>query len=66
MNMSKKKINIGDTVLFYHFDFDYKVKGTVKECTPNGIIHVVFVHPSHGCQLWGVHTSALEVINNES
>lgn len=60
--MGKKKFNIGDTVLFYHTDFEHKVKGTVKELLPNNLIYIIFIHPIHGYQLWGVHTSALQIV----
>jgi hypothetical protein len=55
----KKKFEIGNKVLFYHVDFEDEVEGIVTKLYNNGIIAIAFIHPIHGYQLLGLHTSAL-------
>lgn len=60
--MTKKKFEIGDSVLFYHVDFEDKVEGIVKEIYNNGIVAVAFIHPGYGYQLLGLHNSAIQKV----
>lgn len=61
--MGKKKFNVGDLVAFYHWDFEDRVHGLVKDICPNNMLTVVYNHPKHGQQLLGLHTSAIQVVN---
>lgn len=62
--MGKKKFNMGDTILFYHYDFEHKVRGIVKELISHDLVHIIFIHPYHGVQDWWLHTSALQIVED--
>lgn len=62
--MSKKSFNIGNTITFYHWDFAHKVSGIVKALCPNDMVQVAYDHPTHGYQLLGLHTSAIQLVDN--
>jgi hypothetical protein len=61
--MAKKQFNIGDLVAFYHWDFEDRVHGLVKEVCPNNMVTVAYNHPAHGYQLLGLHTSAIQLVD---
>ena len=61
--MAKKQFEIGNSVSFYHWDFNDKVIGTIKELCNNGMVQVIYIHPTNGYQLLGLHTSAITQCN---
>jgi hypothetical protein len=52
----KKKVEVGQTVLFFHPDFKGKIQGEVEKVYANGIIGVTVEGKKYGLHISSVQT----------